>query len=160
MTAEPTITLRAANANDWAKLLAWRNGEPNDDAFAGPKTVTLAEHLQWLERVLADNTVQLFIAEDADATAVGYIRLAGVKSSSPYEAEISISVDPRFRGRGYATRMITMIFTRLAAVGPYRLTAKVLPTNYASLRLFSELGFAIARHDSDAVKFVVEGGAR
>jgi RimJ/RimL family protein N-acetyltransferase len=157
------IRLRAATRNDWATLLEWRNNEPNADAFAGPKTVAVADHLQWLDRVLADPAVQLFIAEDEQATAIGYIRLDGDGAAGVdvYQAEISISVDPRFRGRGHATRMIKLIFARLAAAaGAYRLTAKVLPTNAASLRLFSELGFAIARHSDREVIFMVEGGAR
>jgi RimJ/RimL family protein N-acetyltransferase len=54
------------------------------------------------------------------------------------EAEISITVAPEQRGRGYARDLIS---GGIAAAGELRIVARIKPENARSLRAFRALGF-------------------
>lgn len=154
------ISLREANKQDWARLLYWRNSEQNLAAFAGKGEVSIEEHLKWLDTVLAHKDSYLYIAtEEASSNAVGMIRFEAKRSKKKdeqeiYECEISIAVDQVRRSRGYGRNilfrgMVKVLADRQKVV----FRANVQSDNYASLRLFTDLGFNLDDYSSKLYRF-------
>lgn len=142
-------TLRPATEADWARLLAWRNDPDARAAFVSTEIVTVPEHRKWLTKTLADRNKLLLVAIDrAIGFAVGTARLDRVKDV----AECSVTVDGRYRGRGYAT----FIVSQLASYVPpdwrcARLVARIKQENTASLRTFTDAGFVYATTDKSGL---------
>ena len=130
------IKLHEATMNDAARLYAWRMDPSTAEfSFHGPPT-TFKGHCEWLEKKLAQRPqVRIWIAVDTERTAtVGTVRLERHNDTE----EISLIVDPRQRGRGYAYFLIQQ---GAAQRSVERVVARVKPHNYASLRAFWSLGF-------------------
>lgn len=134
---EPGLTLRAAKREDGAKLLAWRNDPLTREMSISSAPVTPAEHEAFLARSLDATDRVLCIAEDGGA-AVGTVRLDAKASG---EWEISLTVAPDARGRGYATRMLRAAEGLARSRGAVRLVAVLKPTNARSVAAFRGAGY-------------------
>lgn len=125
------LRLRPARTADWQALLDWRNDPATVAASLTPGTVDEAGHRGWLDRMLQDPGVTLWIAEDATG-AVGTVRLTPLGDGK----EVSITLAPTARGRGLAAVLIA-----LACTAPVPYYARIKPGNAASRRAFETAGF-------------------
>jgi RimJ/RimL family protein N-acetyltransferase len=137
------LTMRLATMEDWARLLAWRNDPETRANSVEQAEVTVSEHRKWLKKTLASPSTMLFVFTDnSREVVVGTGRLDfDAKHKS---IELSLTIDPRQRGRGYAGPVIQMLAdaARYVPEGAYtRLVALVRPGNVASLRAFARCGF-------------------
>jgi RimJ/RimL family protein N-acetyltransferase len=131
------VRLRAATLADAAQLYRWRVDAETVRQSIAPPPASVDEHRGWLERQLRDPRVALYVAHDEERRAdVGAVR---IDRRSDDEAEISITVDPAHRGRGYSHELIAC---GVHAAGVPRIVARVKPDNLRSLRAFRALGFA------------------
>lgn len=126
-----TLRLRPALAADWQMLLDWRNDAATVAASLTPGRVEPSAHRAWLDRMLADASVTLWVAEDATG-ALGTLRLTPWKDGR----EVSITLAPAARGRGLAAPLIA-----LACAAPGRYYGRIKPDNPASRRAFETAGF-------------------
>jgi spore coat polysaccharide biosynthesis protein SpsF (cytidylyltransferase family)/RimJ/RimL family protein N-acetyltransferase len=120
-------------------LLEWRNDETTRRFSFSEDVVQWDDHVQWLERTLADATSRLWIAE-VDGAPVGQIR---AQRGAGGIAELHLAVAPDARGRGLAAAMIGA--AALAAgreLGVRRLLGRVKADNARSQRAFARAGFA------------------
>lgn len=147
------VKLRRAEAGDWAALYAWRNDAATRAESRSGGVVRLAEHVAWLKDRLTDSSCHLFVGYDTEVGLdVGTVRVdvgAGEgkgkrKREAMREGEVSVTVDPHLRGRGYATRMLSAL-TDLCREEQLvdRLVARVKGENYPSLRAFAAAGYGL-----------------
>lgn len=94
-----------------------------------------------LRRVLKSPATLFLIAEEGGATA-GYAMVLFRKGSSAARL-YSIAVDPDFRGRGVAERLLAEAAQRAAARGAIRLRLEFRPSNKAAQRLYERAGFTV-----------------
>lgn len=130
-----TITLRPADISDGPRVLEWRNTQ---DARAMSLTCTRiseAEHMVWLNAVLADHARLLQIIE-LDEAPVGTIRLDNRSDT----VDISIVLSPGSRGRGIGSAALALAIADCPYEQP-TFTAIIKPENVASLALFRQAGF-------------------
>lgn len=133
------IELRAATLEDAQLLLDWRNDDVTRANSHNIGMVTMADHLLWLERVLADSRRQLYIATSA-GKPVGTLRADHYGDV----CELSWTVAPSARGTGVGKQMVA----QLASTIPGPLTAKVKPDNKASARIAEHAGMRLlGEHD-------------
>src|ERR1700716_3121599 len=93
------VTLHQASMKDAARLYDWRIDAETVRNSIAPPPGSFDAHCVWLENVLRDPLVALFIAYDPERRVrVGCVR---IDRRSDEEAEISITVDPEQRGRRY-----------------------------------------------------------
>lgn len=105
-------------------------------------TVTVEEHLTWLAAALADPRWHVYVARDDDReTYVGTCRLTVTAVGD--EADVSLAVDVRYRGRGYGVQILDRLLADVAATPVRRLCAVVKPENVASLRAFVDAGYVV-----------------
>lgn len=129
---DQVVTLREATLNDGPRLLAWRNDPATRAASLTPDEVTPEDHMEWLERTLASSARTLWIAE-LGISAVGTVRL----DVTPQRQELSWTITPEARGKGYGKAMVTAALERTA--GPVR--ARIRPENKASQAIARACGF-------------------
>ena len=161
------LTARPATCADGDFLLRLRNDPATVAASRVQQSVTPEEHAAWLTTVLADPARRLMIVElewwDADAIhgggrfleRIGTYRLDGIGTET---VEVSLTVAPEERGRGYARQIIALAtdhawtFARTA-----RVVATARTNNRASLIAFLRAGYAL--HPNGFAELVyVEGG--
>lgn len=105
------MIVRAARADDSARLFAWRN-DPTTVAMSGTGSpVAWQDHAAWYQAALAATTRAIFIGEQ-NGVAIGTVRFDEAKTRN--EAEVSINLAPEIRGRGMSRPLLN------AAMRAYR----------------------------------------
>lgn len=132
------MNLRKASMGDAQILFDWRNDPVTRAASHQGAPLVYEEHVEWLNRTLANNRRRLYVVE-LDGAAVGTLRadLGDV-------TELSWTVAPQHRGRGLGTRIVQ---AALAMHSPAR--AEIKAGNVASIRIAERAGMRLEK---------VEGG--
>lgn len=80
-----------------------------------------------------------------DEKIVGWAALSNVSSRCVYSgvAEVSIYVDPVFRGKGVGDRLMINLILESESSGIWTLQAGIFPENSGSLRLHEKHGFRL-----------------
>lgn len=144
----PAVTLRAAGAEDAARVLAWRNDPETRRWSRTSHEIAPEEHANWLRRVLADASTQLWVAE-CDGRPVGHVR---VGPEAEGIAEVHITLAPEARGRGLGAEVLIQTAARaLSAPGIGLLRANIKPEHEASLRAFGRAGFQVTGSDGEGL---------
>lgn len=140
------ISVRTASILDAEDLRLWRNDESTRAASVSRSIVSWADHVRWFTEVLADDRRRVYISEEK-GEKVGMCRFD--LSDDDLAAEVSINLNPEFRGRGLARPVLKESIARFRSdiVRPISLTATIRPSNGASIRLFGSVGFEFAHGD-------------
>jgi len=133
-----TLSLREATADDVDLLYAWRNEPATRESSFQTTVIDIESHRQWFARKLSerDRTRIWILTESGDpAGQVRYDRDSDL-------AEISFSIDLRFRGRGLGTEILRLSAPRACReLLVTRLRGVVKPDNRASIAAFDRAGF-------------------
>jgi RimJ/RimL family protein N-acetyltransferase len=131
------LAVRRATMADALDILAWRNDPLSRKMSRNSNAIDEQQHLGWLERALADST-QILLVAIRGSNKVGLVRLALV---SPGTWEVSISLNPAERGKGYGHAILAAGLRSFAQAGRKRIVASIKPCNVASRRIFEAQGF-------------------
>ncbi len=96
------------------------------------------DHIKWFNNKLKSNTTKIFKIADND-NVIGVVRLDSLLDSTKSIAEISLTIDPEYAGKGYAKRTISRII-KATDLDTYR--AVIHENNIASQKVFSANGFS------------------
>ena len=101
------VELRPASTNDENEILLWRN-DPITVSFTPKKnTVSRIEHREWFKKQLQSESDLLLIAFIGDKK-FGMVRFDLVEPSINKYYEISINLDPSFRGKKFSSHIIDL----------------------------------------------------
>ena len=96
-------------------------------------------HVKWYKNKLKSSDSIIYIAFDESDTPIGQIRFDINKQN---EAEVDVSVDRLYRGRGYGTELIKFGTEKLfKEKGIRKIYAHVKAFNEASIKAFEKAGF-------------------
>jgi N-acetylneuraminate synthase len=137
LATRPRVELAAATSTDAALLLTWRNDAETRAQSVSSAPVALAEHTEWLARSLTSDARALWVARE-DGIPVGTVRVDRDKGRT---WEVSITVAPEARGRRIGTAMLVALDGCARALGVRTLTARVRPSNVASVAAFKAAGY-------------------
>jgi RimJ/RimL family protein N-acetyltransferase len=138
------ITFRPVAAADSADLFEWRNDRVTREASVSQDPVSRADHERWFGASLALSTRWIYLAIDDESTqSVGMCRFdLGTDGDG---VEVSINLNPAWRGRGIAFDVLTGGIARFREdhhpTAP--LSATIRTTNRASARIFTRAGFTL-----------------
>ncbi len=133
------LFLRRATATDRQRLWKWANDPVVRASAFNSSPISWKDHVDWFEKKRVDPDCLLFIATRAGRRPIGQIRF---DLSRRKTARIDVSVDSKFRGRGYGSALIrkaterVMKKLRLKSVHAY-----VRLENAASVHTFERAGF-------------------
>lgn len=145
------ISLRPATMADADLLLSWVNmPESLSASLKSSQPITRADHIAWLESILADNKTIIRLAE-IEKNPVGQVRLQQSEDSF----EISIFVLPEARNKGVAMNMLAFAIRELrGSCSGCRIIARVRHNNMPSRRLFECAGFFVEQILGDHLVYV------
>jgi UDP-2,4-diacetamido-2,4,6-trideoxy-beta-L-altropyranose hydrolase len=136
---EGGLRLRRVRKADCRQLWEWANDPEVRPVSFATEPISWERHLQWFNSKLCDPNSVLYLVVDAADIPTGQVRYQIDK----LRAEVSISIAPQFRGKGYGQIVLEMatedLFRTTAAM---QIDAFVKPNNTASLRLFARAGYA------------------
>ncbi|WGK66036.1 N-acetyltransferase family protein [Croceiramulus getboli] len=93
----------------------------------------------WNQRMLKAGRLVAFEGDQL----IGWAGLSATSKRAVYQgvAEVSIYLDPRFRGKGYGKLLLEALITVSEEYGFWTLTASIFPQNKGSIALHESLGF-------------------
>lgn len=136
-----TITrhlLRPATTEDAQALYEWANDPDTRRQSFDSDPIPWGGHVTWLERVLADPAVTLWIL--CDPEPVASIRFAADRD----RATVSVQVAPEARGQGIGTALIAEATGLYTSSTGRTVDAWIKPDNGASVRAFEAAGYRVA----------------
>ncbi|MBW2660706.1 MAG: UDP-2,4-diacetamido-2,4,6-trideoxy-beta-L-altropyranose hydrolase [Deltaproteobacteria bacterium] len=151
------IKLRRAQKNDCKLLWKWANDPETRAASFSPVSIPWEDHTHWFSSKLNSANCMMYIAMLDDGTPLGQIRY-DIKQEN---AVISISIDSKFRNRGYGAVLIRKTSQRLFnEFNVRKVHAYVKQENIASASVFTKAGFKKLElttiHAQQATHFVLE----
>lgn len=147
-----SVVIRRARPRDSRRLYSWRNDEQARRASASTDPIPWAEHRLWFQRSLQQEDRWLYIATSpvflGCGPAVGMCRFDLI---DPDTAEVSVNLNPRYRGKGLGLRILDAAIARWQSdePTPRSILAKVRPGNAASVKTFLRAGFSLAENTGE-----------
>jgi len=145
--------VRPARPDDADALLSWRNDPTTRTNSFDERPIDRDRHLAWLRGRLADPRTRIYVGL-ADGIECGTVRF---EPRNEGLAEVSITLDPRFRGKGLAAELLRVGLQNYRdECGPSRVIARVKAGNIASLRAFERAGYRRVRSAADLVELAID----
>jgi UDP-2,4-diacetamido-2,4,6-trideoxy-beta-L-altropyranose hydrolase len=132
------VGLRSASMADCRRVFEWQSIPETRRYARNPDAPSWEGHERWFTQKLADHRTIMTIIE-VDGSPAGVVRLDArtAREGAPVY-EVSIFLDPAFKGRGTAS----VALEAASRLVPFSwLQAFVLPENETSLRLFTRAGY-------------------
>ena len=149
------LTYRKANVSDSRDLFEWRNDQQSREASINSDVVPWEAHEKWLTAKLDSDDTLLLIAELAsnEASKIGMTRFDLDRHIGI--AEISINLNPVFRGQGLAEKLLSESIGYFASAGTgiQLIKATIRDSNVASTKIFIRSGFVEVSRDEGFVHF-------
>lgn len=148
---EEYVTLVSAKKDQEELVLTWANEEETRKQSFSTETISRETHHMWYHAALASDTRRIYICYHGEIP-VGLFRFDLL---SKEEAEISYQIAVKYRGRGYASSMLSAGEALLQETRPdlKKILARVKPENAASHKLLQKLGYEEKRRDENCVLF-------
>lgn len=136
--------LRPVTGEDAKQLFEWTNeAETRKNSFSS-EPVLWENHIQWLEKKLADENCLFFILMLKDS-AVGTVRLDIEEES--HTGTVSYSIDKQFRGMGFGGQILTLVEEKAKEAGLSYLVGEVKVENKASGKCFLKNKYYILKEN-------------
>lgn len=137
-TGRSDCYLRKAQPEDIDLLFEWANDRETRLNSFNTQTITRSEHERWFASMMKDPYRIQYIMMHEDVP-VGQIRL----DITDQEAEISYTIAPLQRGKGFGCQIIALAMKQIKVDTPdvTRLRGQVKPHNSASMACFRRNGF-------------------
>jgi len=135
---EVDLELSPVTEGDCDLLWKWAN-DPATRANSFDSTpISLLRHKEWLHVKLQDSKCRLWMAINKKLGKIGVVRF----DCHDAEANISVALAPRARGKGYGKKLISSACHQMfASSGVELVRALIKPANKASVRVFEGAGF-------------------
>ena len=145
------IGIRAADKSDCEDVYAWRSDIVSRTMFFNSNIPSYEEHFQWFNSSLNNSDRKLYIGE-IGSTKIGVCRFD--HNTKSRVVEVSINMNPKFRGRGYGKRLLASSIRAFQKIYKTEFLAKIKPENLASLKTFKSLGFQEISLKKDMITLV------
>jgi RimJ/RimL family protein N-acetyltransferase len=102
------------------------------------ETIPYDDHVTWFESKLSNPSCYFYIAEDMNHKPIGQVRY----DKEGTEATVSISLDSKFRGKGYGPSLLRLASKRFFGTADVEVIhAYIKEGNEASVVAFKKAGF-------------------
>ena len=130
------LRLRPATEDDARLLFDWRNDPQTRSASLNTGALVYEDHFDWLKQALSNPSRQILIGElEETGEALGTVRL----DQSAESTQLSWTVAPEARGKGFAKIMVQMAVAGLSGV----VCAEVKAGNLASQKVAEYAGLQL-----------------
>ena len=132
------IKLRAVSNKDCRLIWKWANDPDVRAESFSSETIPFNDHVKWFESKIGNPDCFLYIAEEPSQVPIGQVRF----ELEGHDATISISLDRKFRHKGYGSMLIALASQNIFAVSKASVIhAYIKAGNFASASAFKKAGF-------------------
>lgn len=108
-------------------------------------------HQNWYKNKINDENCSFYLMKDLTSNLIAQIRF---DKSNNDEGEISISVSPEFRGKGYGVEILKACSDKIISEQKVKkIIAYVKPANIASRKIFEKSGYLINEENIEKVRY-------
>jgi [ribosomal protein S5]-alanine N-acetyltransferase len=136
---------RIATEKDVFLYFRWANDKLTRQNSFQSKPIDFDTHEQWFLAKVKDTNALLLVFENSAGIPVGQVRL----EHKTDENVIGISIDERFRGKGFTTEMLAYscekFFNKFQEES--QVLAYIKPENLASIKAFENVGFELFKKE-------------
>ena len=136
------MLIRNLDENDKDDIFKWRNDKISRSMFFESSVVSRESHDKWFFKSINDKSKKIYIGEHKKKK-IGICRFEKRKYSST--SEISINMNPIFRGKGLASRFLKLSIDCYSKQNNINLIAKIKKKNLKSQKLFKNVGFFLSK---------------
>ena len=148
------VSLRLATSKDAETIFKWRNDPFILERSSSRKVVSWEEHQTWVNRVVSDPDILMFIIQWAD-DPVGLLRYEFTSESR--SCVVSVYVLEKFTGHGIGLQALAKGSDEVWRKWPAeRIVAHVRSDNAAGQKAFEKAGFVLVKNPSDCPPLHVE----
>ncbi|WP_157788998.1 GNAT family N-acetyltransferase [Rhodococcus rhodochrous] len=131
------MEIRKVDKEDAPMLFEWRNDPVTRANSFSTGSVDWEEHVKWLDQTIKREDRHLYIVQ-VEGVSIGTFRLDKLDSQ---RAEISITVAPSARRKGYGSKILQEAAKVAGRLGYSSILAKVKEENTISKRMFLKAGY-------------------
>jgi len=155
------IKLRKASAADCRRIWQWSSDPAVREESFISDPIPYHDHVEWFKKKISDSDCYLFIAEEGDNKPIGQIRF----ELTGHHATVSVSLDQKFRYKGYGSKIIALASQDIFATTTTNLIhAYIKRGNIASTSAFKKAGFIFSEEvrikGKDAVHLILKNKSR
>ena len=147
------LTIRKANNTDRKIILDWRNDELTRKMFFNSKKIRLNEHFEWFEFNKKSENSFMFIIK-RNNHKIAFVIFKKINNSSFFE--ISVNLNPKFRGLGLSSKVICKSIKFLNILNNKRINsifANIKKNNINSIKAFLKSGFKFYSNSKEFDKY-------
>ena len=112
--------------------------------------ISSSVHSTWFSKSMDDPLKSIYIGEN-EGQKIGVCRFDLDKSN--VFSEVSINMNPVFRGRGLASKFLRAAVRAYLEKNNVALVARIRETNIASIKIFDAAGFLQIKQEEDKLVF-------
>ena len=132
------MQIREAIQSDSPDLFLWRNDVLSRRMFKNPELLTFEEHSRWFESARINPHKYILIGYNQNKK-IGVCRFDLEKDNNL--SEISININPKFRGRGFGQKLLKLALKEFKQVFNGDIVTNIRIENLASIKIFEKCGF-------------------
>lgn len=130
--------IRSMTEIDLPMVLAWRNHVEVRKFMFTQHEISLAEHTQWFNRAVLDDSRRLLIVEEL-GSPIGYVQFSNVKPGGTADWGFYVSPDAaKGTGRKLGVVALNLAFSDLSL---HKVCGQAIASNQASIHFHERLGF-------------------
>ena len=141
--------IREMVQSDRSDLFSWRNDELSRQMSFNSSLVTKEEHNSWFKVALNNDNKLVYVGLDNEHNKIGVCRFDIEDDFS--NAEVSINVNPLFRGRGLSRELLELSISRFKEQHNCNLFAKIKCNNVSSIKIFERCYFYFTKKSDDFI---------
>jgi len=149
--------IRSVEKRDCLDLWKWRNDYKTIVNSISKTIVSYPSHSKWFNSMIKKTDAEIFIAYDEKGkTKIGMVRF---EKKDRNAIEVSINMNPIFRGKGLGRRFLSVSISNFLNRAPdFVINARVFIDNYRSKRLFENCGFVVTSTKDKIVYYTLNKG--
>ena len=151
------IYVRKATIDDLGLYFNWANDDDVREQSFNTSKIEFEDHKGWFENRIKDRDCFMLILENDNNLPIGQVRFQNHRQN--HKSVISISIDKKYRGLGYAPKMLEQACDLFFQTFPgFTIEAYIKETNKASVNSFVNTGFqyskSLEHHGSNSVLYI------
>ncbi len=136
------MQLREAREDDCKTIYEWRIDPISQEMFINNRYISFSDHYEWFHNSLKNNSRCLYIGE-IERERIGISRFDFLSKTN--EVEVSINLNPKFRGKGFAKDFLLSAIDLFEIEKECVMYARIKVENIPSKKLFENAGFKLLK---------------
>ena len=144
--------IRLVEKRDCFDLWKWRNDYETIANSISKSVISYPSHSKWFYNTINKPDAEIFIAYDEkEKSKIGMVRF---EKKCREIIEVSININPDFRGRGLGKKFLSSSISKFLKKAPgFVISARVFTDNYKSKKLFESCGFSVTSTKDNIVYY-------